>query len=461
MTKKCKKIIVCTLAAVFLLAGCFHTKPDSKRVDLTFYGLDDSDAWSDIISAYQKKYSNVHIKYKKWNDAEQFEDLLVNEIAEGEGPDIFYLKSTWLPRHTKKIVPLESKQFASKQFSETFVNVAAEDFIQPSPSDGQKKIYALPLYVDTLALYYNKKHFEQKVPERGKPGQTWEAIKEDAAKFREQDSEGKLVRGEIALGRADTISLTADILYNLFLQAGVTFYDSSFQKVDLPGEAEKQFDYFVSFAGPQNKNFSWNTDVATIGQSLGPLPAKNEVEAFLAGKVSAIFGYSDLYYRLETELKNVRSRLFSDVSIGDIALTPSLQMSTESEDFKVWANYYGLAVSRNSKNAKSAWDFIQFATSKTSAQSYHKATKRPAARRDLIEEQKKEPITDIFISQVGYAGSLHIFSDRKFGEFLKEAVHAANSGQTSKSALASAEEKMNSVLKTEAPEGLYPKPKKK
>lgn len=451
--------LVILFVLLFSLSGCFHAKPQSKRVDLTFYGLDDSDSWSDIISVYQKKHGNVHIKYKKWSDAAEFEDLLVNEIAEGEGPDIFYLHNTWLPRHLKKVVPLESKQLSSKQFSEAFVSVASEDFIQPNPNDGQKKIYALPLYIDTLALYYNKKHFEQKVPERGKPAITWEMIKEDAAKFREQDSLGKLIRGEIALGRAETITLTPDILYNLFLQAGVVLYDSNFQNVEFPGEAQKQFDYFLSFAVPQNKNFSWNIDLATLAQSISPTPARNEVEAFLAGKVSAIFGYSDLYYRLETELKNVRSRLFSDVSIGDIALAPSPQLSTESEDFKVWANYYGLAVSRNSKHARAAWDFIQFATSKTSAESYHKATKRPAARRDLIEEQKKEPITDVFISQVGYGGSLRIFSDQKFADFLREAVNAVNSGQTSRSALASAEAKMNEVLKTEAPEGLYPKPR--
>lgn len=456
--KKKIAIFITVVVISSLVAGCFGQKENTGPVDLTMYGLDDSDVMEPIIQKYQEKYSAVRIKYKKFADPAAFEDLLVNEIAEGEGPDIFYLHNTWLPRHIKKIVPLQSETLIPEKFTEIFANVSKKDFVQPDPKDGTDKIYALPLYVDTLALYYNKKDFEQKFPERGKPAGSWQVFQNEASQLRVQESDtNALSRGAIALGRADNIRLTADILYNFFLQGEVSFYDDAFKKVSLSGGASKYFDYFLSFADSKNKNFSWNFELAPpSANSLG------EVEAFLSGKTSSILAYSDLYPRLETELKNVKTKAGSTISLSDIGVMPVPQFAENEADYKVFANYYGLAVSRNSKNPTVAWDFIKFfTTSPQNAGGYHSKTKRPAALRDLVEAQKKEPITEVFISQLGYADSFRIFSDSKFANALKEAVTAANQGLSSQEALNQAVERMNEVLKTEAPEGLYPKPKLK
>lgn len=448
-------VIAVSLMVLLLLGACLRKKSGGGPVDLTVYGLDDSDVLDPIISQYREKRSSVRIKYKKFNDQTAFENLLVNEIAEGEGPDVFYIHNTWLPRHTKKLVPLASETLTPANFSETFVNVTADDFIQPDPTDGNKKIYALPLYVDTLALYYNKEHFEQKLPERGKPANTWTLLKEDAAKMREQPEGGALERGMIALGRSDNLGLAAEILYNFFLQAGIDFYDKDFKQTQFTSGGGEYFDYFVSFAVAQNKNYSWSSELVTPERPL------KEVEAFLSGKVSSILAYSDLYPRLETEIKNVKTRNSSAISVKDVGVVRAPQISTDEADFRVWANYHGLAVSRNSKNAKAAWEFVQFATDQARSRLYHKKTSRPGARRDLIEEQKKEPITEVFVSQVGYAGTFRIYSFDRFNRILEQAVSAAVGGQTSRQALSEAQIKINELLKSEAPEGLYPKPKGK
>ncbi|MBI4994045.1 extracellular solute-binding protein [Candidatus Peregrinibacteria bacterium] len=452
-----KKIAILLTVVIIssLLAGCFGKKQSSGPVDLIMYGLDDSDVIEPIIEKYREKYSAVRIKYKKFADSAAFEDLLVNEIAEGEGPDIFYIHNTWLPRHIKKIVPLQSETLPPEKFMEIFANVASKDFIQPDPNDGDNKIYALPLYVDTLALYYNKKDFEQKFPERGKPAANWEIFKNEADQLRQQGSNGALEHGAISLGRADNIRLASDVLYNFFLQGGVSFYDDSFKKVMLSGDASKYFDYFLSFADSKNKNFSWSFELAPPSSN-----SLNEVEAFLSLKTSSILAYSDLYPRLETELKNVKTRAKSTISLSDIGVMPVPQFADNEADYKTFANYYGLAVSRNSKNSAVAWDFIKFlTTSSQNAGSYHSKTKKPAALRDLVEAQKKEPVIEVFISQLGYADSFRIFSDSKFANALKEAITAANQGQSSHEALNQAIERMNEILKVEAPEGLYPKPK--
>ncbi|MBI5413341.1 extracellular solute-binding protein [Candidatus Peregrinibacteria bacterium] len=453
MYKKILLGVAIVVVVSFIAIRCARTRtPSSGPAALTFYGLADSDVFDPIITRYKSNHPGVTIKYKKFNDPVEFENLLVNEVAEGQGPDIFYLHNTWLPRHIKKLVPLKSDTFTQQKFSETYVNVTADDFIQPDPADGNRKIYALPLYVDTLALYYNKSIYEKKLPEKGKPANNWDALKEDASKLRKQTQDGVLEEGEIALGRADNIRLAADIIYNFFLQSGVDFYNKDFKNAQFAGPGQESFDYFLSFSDKKNKNYSWSADIVP---SSSPL---KEVEAFLAGKVSAILAYSDLYPALETHLKNVKSRNPSVISLSDIAVMPVPQIATNEADYKVLADYYGLAVSRNSKNAQAAWDFVQFATSQAESKAFHQKTKLPAARRDLIEEQKKEPITDVFVSQVGYAGSYRLFSDVKFRKFMNEAVQNALSGQTSSQALGAAQVKISDLLKLEAPAGLYPMP---
>lgn len=454
MKRKQTILILAVILVGIFFTGCLRTREGaSGPVRLTVYGLDNADVFDPIISQYKSRNSSVTVTYKKFADPTEFENLLINELAEGEGPDIFYVHNTWLPRHIKKIVPLQSESLTTDAYDDVFVKVASEDFIQPDPNDGERKIYAIPLYVDTLALYYNKRDFERRIPERGSPAQNWDVFKQEADKFQEFDSDGNLEHGVIALGRSDNIRLSTDILYNLFLQSGVVFYDDDFQRADFVSRGIDAFEYLLSYAAAQNKNYSWSPDFARPDSELG------EIEAFLAGKVSSIIGYSDLYKRLENDLRNVRTRSANSISMSDIAVAPIPQMEIDEDDFKVWSNYYGLAVSRNSKNSAAAWDFIQFATSKEKARAFHEKTKRPAARRDLIEDQKKEPITDVFVSQVGYAGSYRIFSDKLFGQFLRDAISQAIQGKTARTALNDAQENINDILQVEAPNGLYPRPK--
>lgn len=455
MKRSFRTLVALILVLAFTASACsFSRGPETQSIKLTFYGLDDAKVFSSLISEYESQHPSVSVTYKKIDDAASFESRIINEIAEGAGPDIFYVHNTWLPRHIKKLVPLVAETFTPQQFTGTYVKVAGDDFIMTDPADGKDKIYALPLYVDTLALYYNKALFDQRLPERGKPATSWNLLQGDAAKFQELDKDAKLTKGEIAMGRADNVSLAPDILYALFLQAGETLYDSNFKNVQLGQSAQKYFDYYLSFAASQNKNYSWSTDLAAAGN-----PDK-ELDAFVSGKVAAVFGYSDLYARLSSELKNIKNTFSTGLSLKDVGVAPLPQIESDKSDYRVFANYYGLGVSRNSKNAVEAWNFVRYLGSKSQAQAYHKATSRPAARRDLIEDQRKEPITEVFISQLGYAASLRIFSDQQFADAIKDAITAANSGQTTRSALDQAGTKMNEILKTEAPEGLYPKVKK-
>ena len=147
------------LAAVVLLVFIFTgiipglVKKKADAVNLQFMGFEDRRVILPIIQKYQTAFPNVKIKYKQvgFND---YEKSLLNSLAAGAGPDLFMFHNTWLPKHFDKITPVSESQFTASQITALYPTVVVQDFAP----DGVT--WALPLYIDTLALFYNKDIFD-------------------------------------------------------------------------------------------------------------------------------------------------------------------------------------------------------------------------------------------------------------------------------------------------------------
>lgn len=61
-----------------------------------------------IIEAYEALHPNVTINYRNLTFAE-YEDELINALAEDRGPDIFSIQNTWTQRYLNKITPLPAQ----------------------------------------------------------------------------------------------------------------------------------------------------------------------------------------------------------------------------------------------------------------------------------------------------------------------------------------------------------------
>jgi len=145
-------ILAVFVLIIFLIFGGFS--PGPKRVQLEFWGTyDDPYIFSDIIRDFKKIYPNISIRYRSI-PFESYEKTVIDALAAGQGPDIWMIHSTWLPKHKDKLRPLpKDLDYSLADFKNDFVDVAEKDLVD----DG--KIYAVPLYIDTLALYYNKDLF--------------------------------------------------------------------------------------------------------------------------------------------------------------------------------------------------------------------------------------------------------------------------------------------------------------
>src|SRR3990167_8225981 len=151
--KSISKLLILSLAIVFTAQSCNRQQPRPEEIELTWWKpFDDARIVEPLISEFQKVYPNVRVNYTQKN-IENYEDELRDALAAGEGPDIFSIHNDWLPKHKAKMTPAPEKIFGLKDLRQNFVEVLETDLV----SDSQ--VYALPLAVDVLALFYNKDLF--------------------------------------------------------------------------------------------------------------------------------------------------------------------------------------------------------------------------------------------------------------------------------------------------------------
>lgn len=362
-----------TFASVF----CKEQAPTPATLE--FWGVfDDSSVYEGLIRKFNQSYPYITVNYHKKSQA-TYEKELVDALAAGRGPDIFMIQNNWLPKHGNKIYPADTRIFTVKEFGETFVDVAAQDFVV----DGN--VYAAPLAVDSLALFYNKDLLNS--AGLANPPKTWEEFNSAVTKLTVKDDENNIIRAGAAIGTAKNINRSIDILMALMLQSGAKMTSSDNltatfdQSVSLasgqsfkPGE--EALVYYTNFAKPQKVVYTWNDY------------QHYSIDAFVEGKTAMMFNYS---YQLPV----IRSRA-PHLNFGVAALP---QISATSDKKVSYANYWGLTVSKTSPNSIYAWTFIKWLTLADNSKTYLEETKRPIARRDLVDWQKDDQDLGVFAQQ--------------------------------------------------------------
>lgn len=470
MLNKFKKtialILLCSFSAV-ILSGCLKkgsggtTTSKVVPIQLVYYKLfDNEDVIKPMIQQFQATHPNVTIKYKKFNSSEDYYKTILNELAEGEGPDIFSVPNYWLKKNARKISPMPAQMATEKQFNDAFVSVAAEDLIFTDPRDGAKKIFGLPLAVDTLALYYNNDLYQDRVPARGRPAPTWNDFKDDVYKLTKEDK--SFERFEVAgtaMGRSDNIARAMDVMYLLMLQYKVNLYNDNLSQAEFAGQqaigpagtsinpATEALSLYTSFGLASQKNYSWNEYMVESDSDV------KEMEAFARGKVATIFGYSYLYTQIKDEIEQLKKKNVAVINPNSIKISAVPQVfdpATSTEKRDAFANYFAETVSRNSANSQVAWEFLMFITSKDNLAYYNQKTHAPTSRRDLIDAQMQDPIYGVFAEQVGYAESLIIDDWDSYKNIFGKAISSVIATTANpKSAVQTAQQEINLILPAE------------
>lgn len=404
----------------------FHQKAKLSDIELSFWGLfDDSDVYQPLIEKFKKKYPNVDIVYKKFS-FEDYERELLDALNKKSGPDIFMIHNSYLWRYKKFLQPLlADKTFTIDKIKSDFSPAVIKDL-----TDG-KNIYSLPLYVSTLALFYNKEMFAKNLI--GSPPQTWEEFLKYTELLKKIDENGNILQAGAAMGTSQNINRAVDILYLLMMQSNVTFYDkglaifsqdilTSSNKTFNPAESAVKF--YTDFANPKKRVYTYNNNL------------DYSLDLFAKGKLGMMFNYS---WHVNT-IKTKNPAL-------DFGIAPVPQIQNVKTPL-TFANYWSLAVNNTSASKEIAWEFIKFLQQPDNLKAYLLATSNPTARKDLISWQIKEmPDVAVFASQILMADSFPRYDDvayeKVFAKMIDDIVYEYYSVKT---ALEKAEAQINKIL---------------
>ena len=417
--------------------GCKKQTTVGYEISLEVWGLfDDQDDYAEIFGNYTKINPQVSsISYRKLSPDTYRADIL-EALAAGKGPDILLIHNTWLPGFQDKLVPAPKNAVSVQQVRQEFVDAVSDDFVR------NNEIYALPLSVDSLALFYNKDILNRTGITT--PPSSWEEFGKDAQDMTTIDGYGNITQSGASLGTAYNINRSTDILNLLFFQNGVDVNSQSNDfGVEISGTpAQEALRLYSQFADSSSDPYTWN---ALMHYSL---------DAFSEGTLAMMLNYS---WQIET-LKNKSPKL----NFG-VASVPQL-----NENEKVtYANYWGYAVVGNktivqenngrraptqTERIQEAWNFIGYLTlgqaegTFDSAASYLERTQKPAARRDLIENQKDDLDLGVFALGNLYAQSLTQYNPESTEAILAEMIEKISRGETTyRDALFSAQSKINKL----------------
>ncbi|AIF70030.1 MalE-like maltose/maltodextrin ABC transporter [Palaeococcus pacificus DY20341] len=123
-----------------------------------------------MISQFESKYPNIGVKYEVIT--QMFHENILASFGAGVAPDVFYVDSSWSPMFIDKGALYPVSDLADKAFIDQFYPFLLEPFKKGD------KLYGLPKDWSMLALFYNKKLFEQ--AGLTKPPETWEELEQYA-----------------------------------------------------------------------------------------------------------------------------------------------------------------------------------------------------------------------------------------------------------------------------------------
>lgn len=448
---------VLILAIIVVLVTALSGSKNVSESDntLTIWSpFDEGDIYKQISEEFLIDNPTVKLsfKYIPATDAKDYEAKVVDAIAGGGGPDIWLIRTDWLPKHQSKLIP-STKYINLSRTKQTEVE-AAEEFFGAAVAaqnirDGA--LFGFPLAVDSLALYINTKVVNDTVntlsendsaeaEKLNTPPTTWEELAAWSRLLTKKDSRNISVSG-FSLGTTGNTYAPVDSFLGLLAQNGGSLFTDDEKGVGLhlvkvvdgknqtPGL--QALTLFSSFARSGDPNYSWN---ATMG---------DPVSAFVNNKLAMMLGYSTLSKDIQKAKKDFDTvKIVPLPQVGDPAITNKRIDA---------ANYWTHVVSRVSNKPSTAWAYLQ-TLGTSGSQKYSQLTGKPSftqAQEATIKLSSGDlGETELFAQQASFAPAVYKSDWQTSDEIIQDMLNQALiSGQSLQAAIDSAAERLKALIK--------------
>ena len=319
-----------------------------------------------LLEDFGRANPTLVVKYVE-KSANTFDNDLLEALATGTGPDIFFISDDLVFKYSNKIFTVPYQSFPLSTFKNSFVG-AGEVFLT------SKGILAFPLAVDPLMMYYNRSILDEN--EVAYPPAYWDEFTDLVPLLIKKNDKGAIIKSVVAMGQFSNVLHAKDILAALFMQTGNSIIT---EKNNLPvpvlNQSDGKYDlgsilrFYTDFADPSKEIYSWNKSFP------------NSKDAFSREDLVFYFGFASELQSLVNKNPNQDFQVASVPQIRD-------------NSFKLTsAHVTGIAISSFSKNFNTAFTAANLLTSGDFASKFATATGISPIRRNLI----KAPPTDAYL----------------------------------------------------------------
>lgn len=358
------------VAGVLIFALAVGGGSSNTTGSVRIWGQLDGTAFTSVIRKLAEEDNELMQTTYEQKDPSSYESDITNALANGEGPDLFVIRSDYAIKNSGKAMLIPYASLAASQYQSVYAS-AANPYLLPNG------IVALPLLIDPLVMYWNRDMLA--AAGFSKPPQVWADISTShmAEKITKRDSAGIIKKSLIAFGEYQNVPNAKEILSLLILQAGgqITTRDSTGNltpalstknnaNTTLSLATESALRFYTEFADPSKANYSWNRaqpDART---------------AFAAGDVALYIGFASEAPLITRMNPNT-----------NFAIAPIPQIDNERAiDI---GRAYALAVSRTSRNQSGAINVAYRLASASSTTAFSAAFGMPSARNDVLNIPQK------------------------------------------------------------------------
>lgn len=407
---------------VLVFSGAISLGTDSTKAagTVVMWGTIKTANMSALIENFNQGNDDFKVVYvEKAQDG--FDQSLLEALASGTGPDMFFLPNDLAFHYSNKIFTVPYESYPLVNFKNNFTG-AGEVFLN------QNGILAFPILVDPIVMYYNRSILDSNAIIY--PPKTWGELTAMVPILTKKDTANKINKSAVAFGHFSNVNHAKDILVSLFMQAGNPIVgpkngslgsalNNGGEKYDLGSILQ----FYVDFADPVKPVYSWNKSFPRA------------VDAFSSEDLAIYFGFASEFRSLLNKNPNQNIGIAPIPQIGD--------GSSKVTNSKVM----GIAIAASSKNPNTAFTAASQMATGNFALNLALTLGVPPARRDLLSSKPKDAYSPILYDSALFAKSYIDPSsedtDNIFRTMIDETI---SNNKTASSAISDASNKLDFLL---------------
>ncbi len=403
------QIILLVVFGIFIVAAVaafsLYRGGSASNVAVTVWGdisLNDFNLLLNTSAFSQDQTVTVNYVEKP---AGTIETEFTEALAQGIGPDLIIITNDKIWKEKPKLLIIPYGEISERDFKTTFIE-EGELFLTLNG------IYALPLSIDPMVLYYNRDLLS--AAGQARPIAYWDEIYTAALNLSKRDAAGNLISSVMALGEARNIAHAKNIFSLLMLQAGTPItgfvgselrsqISDNFNLPILPSESA--LDFYTQFSNPTKAFYSWN-------------------RSLIDAQTHFTSGDSAYYLGFASELRALRNKN-PTLNFG-VSSVPQSRVSGKTITF---GNLRGVAISRGTKNPSAALALATKLVSKDATLALSEILALPPARRDLLSKRPTDAIFSVFYDAALQSKGWLDPDTRVTDVIFREAIESVTSGR--------------------------------